>query len=120
MIMLMLQVRVPSEKHKEFVQTALALGGEARTAAGCISHHWYHDLEDRNTFQLIEEWDSDEHLDSHLLSEGFKILCGALRTLGDQQGIQLKIVPQGGSKECSKRFSAEIRKRVNIGQAPAG
>lgn len=106
MIMLWMQIRVPFENHKEFLQTTSALSLETRKEAGCVSHRWYHDLEDRNTFLLIEQWDSADHLSNRLLSEGFSILCGALKTLGDQHGIQLKIVPQEVSRECGKGFSA--------------
>jgi quinol monooxygenase YgiN len=55
---------------------------------GCISHRWYQDIEDRNVFLLIEEWNCIENLTKHLESQRFGILSGALRTLAYQESVQ--------------------------------
>lgn len=118
MIMLRLKIAIASEKRKEFLQTTSALARQIRSETGCIGHHWYREVEDRNTFLLIEYWDSNDHLANHMLSEGFGILSGALKTLGDQQSIRLSLTPERGEKSCLLGDSKALQDLMNGLEAP--
>jgi len=110
MILLKIEISVPLEKQKEFCQTASALARQIRKEEGCISHNWYHDLDNQETFLLIEQWDTNDHITTHLQSEQFGILSGALKTLGDQQSIQIKLISEGGGKNGPKGVDLAMRR----------
>jgi quinol monooxygenase YgiN len=91
MITLTVKITVPSERRKELLQSICLLAHSIRKEDGCISHRWYQDLEDRNEFLLVEEWNCEESLTKHLRSEGFGILSGALITLGNQETVRFAV-----------------------------
>lgn len=77
-----MQMRVPPKKRKEFSQAIVSLTDSIiETEEGCRRCELYHNLEDTNDLCLIEEWDSRESLESHLNSERFKVLRGAMNLL---------------------------------------
>ena len=81
MILLIIRMKVLSEKRKELSQTVASLIGSIRTEKGCKRYDFCQDIEDENELCLLGEWDTQENLKSHLKSERFKILRGAMNLL---------------------------------------
>ena len=67
-----------SEKRKELSQTITSLIGSIRTEKGCQRCDFCQSMEDENDLSLLEEWDTQENLKSHLRSERFRVLRGAM------------------------------------------
>ncbi len=44
---------------------------KTRLEDGCISYELYKDINDENTLFIIEEWESQEHLEAHKKTEHF-------------------------------------------------
>lgn len=65
----------------EFSQTITSLSGSIRMEKGCLHCDIYRSMEDENQLVLIEEWDSLENLMTHLKSERFRVLRGAMNLL---------------------------------------
>ncbi len=74
-------MKVLSEKRMELSQTIASLIGSIRTEKGSNRCDLFKSIEDENEFCLIEEWDTQENLKSHLKSERFRILRGAMNLL---------------------------------------
>jgi quinol monooxygenase YgiN len=74
-------MKVFPEKRKELSQTITSLIGSIRTEKGCKRCDFCQDVEDENTLCLLEKWDTQENLKSHLKSERFKVLRGAMNLL---------------------------------------
>ncbi len=74
-------MKVPSEKRMELFQTIASLIGSIRTEKGCKRCDFCQDIEDENELCLLGEWDTQENLKSHLKSERFRILRGAMNLL---------------------------------------
>ncbi|MDR1822090.1 MAG: antibiotic biosynthesis monooxygenase [Oscillospiraceae bacterium] len=51
--------------------------------AGCISYALHRDLADPTHYTMLEEWESQESLDSHLKSEHFLRLIPQIMTFSD-------------------------------------
>jgi len=52
-----------------------------RVEKGCRRCDFFQNIEDKNELSLFEEWDTRENLDSHLKSERFSVLRGAINLL---------------------------------------
>jgi len=74
-------MKVPSEKRMELSQTSASLIGFIRTEKGCRRRDFCQSIEDEDRLFLLEEWDTQENLMTHLKSEHFRVLRGAMNLL---------------------------------------
>ena len=81
MILVIMRMKVLAEKRKELSQTIASLIGSLRTEKGCRRCDFCQNMEDENELCLLEEWDTRENLNSHLKSERFRVLRGAMNLL---------------------------------------
>ena len=78
MILIIIRMKVLSEKRMELTQTIAALIGSIRTEKGCRRCDFCQSMENKNELCLIEEWDTEEDLKRYLKSELFRVLRGAM------------------------------------------
>ena len=81
MILAIIRMKVFSEKRMELSQTIASLIGSIRTEKGCSRCDFCQSMENENQLFLLEEWDTQENLRSHLKSGRFKVLRGAMNLL---------------------------------------
>ena len=81
MILVIIRMNAPSEKRMELSQTIALLIGSIRTEKGCKRCDFCQSIEDENKLFLLEEWDTQENLKSHLKSGRFRVLRGAMNLL---------------------------------------
>ena len=81
MILVIIRMKVLSEKRMELSQTIVSLTGSIRKENGCNRCDFYQSTEDENKLCLVEEWDTKENLKSHLKSGRFRVLRGAMNLL---------------------------------------
>ena len=81
MILLTIRMNVRSEKRMELSQTIASLSSSIRMEKGCNRCDFCQSTEDENRFFLLEEWDTQENLMTHLKSEHFKVIRGAMNLL---------------------------------------
>ncbi len=81
MILVIIRMKVLSEKRMELSQTIDLLIVSIRTEKGCQRCDFCQSTEDENELWLLEEWDTQENLTSHLNSERFRVLRGAMNLL---------------------------------------
>ena len=81
MILVIIRMKVLSEKRKELSQTIASLIGSIRTEKGCRRYSFFQSMEDENELCLLEEWDSQENLERHLKSGRFRVLRGTMNLL---------------------------------------
>jgi quinol monooxygenase YgiN len=77
MILLIIQMKVLSEKRMELSQTIASLTESIRKAKGCRRCDFCACFDDENRLFLHEEWDTREDLMTHLNSEIFSVFRGA-------------------------------------------
>ena len=87
MIVVRTIINVLPEKHKEVLQTLLSLIEPPGKETGCLSYGIFNDIEDENVFNLISEWESNEHLNRFLKSERFSVLLGTKSLLCEPLSI---------------------------------
>jgi quinol monooxygenase YgiN len=81
MILVIIRMKVRPDKRMELSQTITSLCGSLRMAKGCRCCDFCQSMEDENRLFLLEEWDSQEDLMTHLNSEHFRVLRGAMSLL---------------------------------------
>jgi quinol monooxygenase YgiN len=81
MILVITRMNVLSEKRMELSQTIASLSGSIRMEKGCRRCDFCQSIEDENRLLLLEEWDTQENLMTHLKSEHFRVLRGAMNLL---------------------------------------
>ena len=81
MILVIIRMKVISEKRLELSQTITSLSGLTRMEKGCRRCDFCQSIEDENQFFLLEEWDNQENLMTHLKSEHFRVIRGAMNLL---------------------------------------
>jgi quinol monooxygenase YgiN len=81
MTLLIIRMNVLSEKSMELSQTIASLSGSIRLEKGCKRCDFCRSIEDENRFFILEEWDTQENLMTHLKSDHFKVIRGAMNLL---------------------------------------
>jgi quinol monooxygenase YgiN len=74
-------MKVLSEKRMELSQAIASLSGSIRMEKGCRRCDFCRSVEDENRLFLLEEWDTEVDLMTHLKSEHFRVLRGAMSLL---------------------------------------
>ena len=85
-------MNVLPEKHLEVTQTLLFMIEPTGKEAGCLNYTVLCDIEDKNRFSLLEEWETREDLDHHIRSHRFGVLLGAKTLLCEPPNIQIHTV----------------------------
>jgi quinol monooxygenase YgiN len=100
MILLIIQMKVLREKHKELSQTIASLIGSIRKEKGCRRCNFFQSMEDENELCLLEEWNTQGNLKGYLKSERFRVLRGAMSLLQEpHKMIYHTVFRQAGMKE---------------------
>jgi quinol monooxygenase YgiN len=92
MIVVRIIMNVLPEKQKEVLQTLLSMIGTMGKEKGCLSYDIFCDIEDKNVFTLISEWETRQHLDHHMRSDRFSVLLGTKSLLCEPLKIQISTV----------------------------
>ena len=81
----------------ELFQTITSLSGSIRTKKGCQRWDLCQSMEDENRLFLLEEWDAQEDLMTHLKSNHFRVLRGAMSLLKEPYEMMFHTVfhPEG-------------------------
>ncbi len=92
MVLIIIRMKVLAEKRKELSQTIASLIGSIRTEKGCRRCDFCQSMEDENELSLLGEWDTQENLNSHLKSDRFRVLRGAMNLLQEPHGMMFHTV----------------------------
>lgn len=81
MILIVIRMKVVSEKRLELSQAIVSLSGSIRMERGCVRCDFCQEIKDENHLFLLEEWDTQRNLMTHLKSDLFRVLKGAMSLL---------------------------------------
>ena len=88
------------EKRTELLQTLLSLVEPTENSEGCLSCQLFREIEDKNTFSLIEEWDTRKNLEDHFKSDRFSVLLGTKSLLDEPQQIEIHTISRSEGMEA--------------------
>lgn len=107
MILTTIRMKVFPEKRKELFQTLKSLVSSIRKQKGCRRCEFCVSAEDENEFCILGEWENQDDLDTHLGSELFKVLMGAMSLLKSPHEMNL-YMGLAGPEQKNTRFAAAI------------
>jgi quinol monooxygenase YgiN len=87
------------DKQTEVMQTLLSMIEPTESERGCLSCHVFLDIEDKNVFSLIEEWEAREDVDRYIKSDRFSVLLGTKSLLCEPPQIQIHTVSHSEGME---------------------
>ncbi len=58
-------VRIKPESRQAAVDAGIEMSRASEAEAGCITYHFYSDIEDENLFRIFEVWTNEEALMAH-------------------------------------------------------
>ena len=100
MIIVRITMNALIDKRTEVMQKLLSMIEPTENVKGCLSFHVLRDIEDKNDFSLIEEWETRVDLDDHLKSDRFSILLGTKSLLCEPMKIQIFTVADSEGLEA--------------------
>ena len=109
MILAILEMTALPAKRKEFLQTVQAMIQKIRKEKGCIKCYACQDIEDENTFRLLEEWETQQNLDHYLRSDLFTVLLGAKNLMSEPLEIKFNTVSFTAGMEAVKTARGKTR-----------
>jgi len=99
MIIVRITMNSLMEKRTEVMQTLLSMIEPTGNGRGCLSCRVLRDVEDKNVFSLIQEWETREDLDHHIKSDRFSVLLGTKSLLCEPQQIEIHTVSRSEGME---------------------
>ena len=100
MIVVRITMNAIPAKQLEIMQTLLSMIEPTAKAKGCLGYSVFCDIEDRNCFSLLQEWDTREDLNHHMTSHLFGVLLGTKTLLCEPLEIQIHTVSQSEGMEA--------------------
>ena len=92
MILVTLRMIVRSERRSDLLEAMRGLLEPARVERGCLSYRLYEDVEDGNTFILVEEWETQHDLESHIRTKNQRRLLTLMDLLSEQPELRFNTV----------------------------
>lgn len=99
MIVATLRMTVGPEVREEFLKTIQSIVGLVRVEPGCISYDLYQDIEDENSFILVEEWEKKTDFDDHVNRENYRRLIALMGLLSKPPQMRINTVTESAGIE---------------------
>jgi quinol monooxygenase YgiN len=107
MIVVRITMNALADKHLEVTQTLLSLIEPVGKEKGCKSFHVFCDINDKNHFCLLEEWETRENLDRHIRSCRFGVFLGIKPLLQEPLDIMIYTIPHSQGMEAIEAIRAK-------------
>jgi len=91
-ILATLRMTVRPEKRSDLVATMRGMLEPIRVERGCRSYRLYEDVEDMNSFVLVEEWETQKDLENHIRADSQRRLLALIDILSEQPELQFNTV----------------------------
>jgi quinol monooxygenase YgiN len=102
------QIKIVIKEYKidEFVDSLRTLVSGFRKEKGCLDYCVYQDLDEEHAFCIAAEWETDEAMRKHFLTQKFEVLIGAARVLGATYDMIMAEVLESEDFELSAKIAA--------------
>jgi quinol monooxygenase YgiN len=109
MIFVRITLNVLPQKRLEVLQTLLSMIELTENELGCLSYTAFCDIEDKNRFNLLQEWKTREELNHHIKSPRFGALLGTKALLCEPLKIQIHTVNRAEGMEAVETLRSKRR-----------
>ena len=91
-ILVTLRMIVQPKRRSDLLETMRGMLEPVRVERGCLSYRLYEDVEDKNTFVLVEEWKTQNDLENHIRTDNHRRLMALMDLLRDQPELRFNTV----------------------------
>jgi quinol monooxygenase YgiN len=99
MIFVILKMTVRPEKRRDFIGTMMGMLEPVRVERGCLSYCLYEEIENRNIFILVGEWETQEDLERHIRTDNHLQLLTLMDLLSEQPELRFNTVSHTAGME---------------------
>jgi quinol monooxygenase YgiN len=87
------------EKRTEVMQTLLSMIEPMENERGCLGFDVFRDIEDKNGFGLLAQWETRDDLDHFIKSDRFSVLLGTKSLLCEPLQVEIHTVSNSEGME---------------------
>ncbi|MDO8282577.1 MAG: putative quinol monooxygenase [Thermodesulfovibrionia bacterium] len=109
MILATLRMVVRPESRYDLLETMRGMLEPVRVERGCLTYRLYEDVENRNAFVLLEEWETQEDLERHILTDNHRRLLALVDLLSEQPELRFNTVSHTAGMELIEKVRQKIR-----------
>ena len=102
MIIVILKMVVRPEKRDDLIEIIRGVLEPTRVEKGCLDYHLYQDFEDVNTFVILEQWVSQQDLESFVRSDSYRQLLAVMDLLAEPPEVKINAVSYTAGLEAIK------------------
>jgi len=99
MILATLRMNVRPERRRDLLETLRGMLEPARVERGCLSYRLYEDVEDINTFVLVEQWNTQKDLERHIRTDNQRRILALMDLLCEKPDLQFNTVSHTSGME---------------------
>lgn len=92
MILSTLKMIVLPERRRDLLETMRGMFEPVRVERGCLSYRLYEDVENSNTFILLEEWATQEDIERHISKDSQRQILALMDILSEQPEFRFHTV----------------------------
>lgn len=92
MIIVTLRMVVLPEKRGDCLKLIRCMLEPTRVQPGCLSFHFYQDVENDNAFILLEEWTTRETLEGHIREKNYRKLLTLMDFLSEPPQVKFNTI----------------------------
>jgi len=92
MMVLTIRMKVRPGSRDELLEVVRRMLEPTRVEQGCLGFHFYQDVEDRNAFTFLEEWESTDDLEGYMRTESFRELLAVMDLLIEPPRLNIHTV----------------------------
>lgn len=109
MILATLRMVVRPESRYDLLETMRGMLEPARVERGCLTYRLCEDVENRNAFVLLEEWETPEDLERHILTDNHRRLLALVDLLSEQPELRFNTVSHTAGMELIEKVRQKIK-----------
>jgi quinol monooxygenase YgiN len=117
MITVTLGIEVPPEKSQEAIEVIVSTLGRTRVEPGCQRCEVYWSVRNESLLVLAERWDTMEHLEHHIRSDGYRDVLAWIDMSDGPPEIHFDVVSKSAGLEliekvrCKELLDDDLKRR---------
>ncbi len=120
MIIVTLRMTVRPGRRNDLAETIRGMLEPTRVERGCISYCLYEDIENKNTFTLVEEWKTRDDLEKHVRTDNYRRLLDLMDLLSEPYELRFSTESQTAEMELMLKLTHKKGGNGRSDPPPAG
>lgn len=116
MIIVTLSMVVKAEERENLLQIVRMILEPTRVEKGCLNYHCYQDVEDKDAFVILEQWETQQDLERFIQSRNYQQLLTAMELLIEAPEIKINAISYTAGLEAIEKARGAVEKSGSVRQ----